>query len=388
LDLKSGDFSITIDRRKIIEVYRIIAVVVVFSFFSLSSFADDKMDVRDLPDLRNVIISGPYCGVYSLAVCLDTFGRDYSLQDLLHPDYIGSFRGSSSSELIKAAKRYGIYGRCYVNVRWQQLKEVKEPMILHFRSNGNSKFDHWVAFLGMEGNHVRILDVPHGIAHLTVAELLAQWDGTAIQLSQNPIRNEPVNQSITDYIFVVLFVVGICSLYKRFFRINNEIHVSTFSISILRYWRKLLLNCALLLGVCVFIAVTYHVLSPIGFLKNPSAVAEVTRRYYVVGVPEISLNEMLVISTRDAIIYDTRYYRDFERGAITGAMNLPINSDIAERRWILQGVDKTQKIVLYCQSSGCGFSDEMVSFLKFNGYHNLSIYRGGYREWMDYHKKQ
>jgi rhodanese-related sulfurtransferase len=53
----------------------------------------------------------------------------------------------------------------------------------------------------------------------------------------------------------------------------------------------------------------------------------------------------------------------------------------------LHGIDKTQKIVLYCQSSGCGFSDEVAAFLKFNGYRNVSIFRGGYREWSNYQKQ-
>ncbi|MDR0609752.1 MAG: hypothetical protein LBG58_06555 [Planctomycetaceae bacterium] len=363
-----------------IDMIRITAVAIILFCFFLPSFAEEiPVDIA-LPDLKNVIVAGPYCGIYSLAACLDAFGKTYSLHELLHPDYIGSFRGSTNKELVKAAERYGLYGKSYTNMLWWQLRNIKEPMILHFRGNSNSEFNHWVAFLGMEGNHVRILDVPHEIANLTIAELLAQWDGVAIQLSENPIQDELIWQSRSDYFFIVLFILGSCLLYKKFFQSNNEIFTSVFQH--IKYWQQLFVQSVLLLGTCIFIAIIYHVLSPIGFLKNPSAVAEVTRRYYAIDVPEISLDEMRQISEqKSAVIYDARYHRDFERGTIPGAVNLPINSDLMERKQILHGIDKTQKIVLYCQSSGCGFSDEVAAFLKFNGYRNVSIYRGGYREW-------
>jgi rhodanese-related sulfurtransferase len=365
---------------------RFISFVIIFLCFFLPVLGNENTD-EVLPDLKNIVVAGPYCGIYSLAACLDAFGKDYSLQDLLQPDYVGSFRGSTNEELIKAAEKYGLYGKCYANMFWQQLKEVKEPMILHFRGSGNSEFNHWVAFLGMEGNHARILDAPHEIASLTMAELLAQWDGVAIQLSENPIQDELVWQSRSDYIFIVLFILGSCLLYKRYFQTDNKKTLSVLTYS--EYWRQLFSQSVLLFGICGFIAITYHVLSPIGFLKNPTAVAEVTRRYYAVDIPEINLNEMKKISEqKEVIIYDARYHRDFERGSIPHAINLPINSDLTERKKILQGIGKSQKIVIYCQSSGCGFSDEVASFLKFNGYRNLSIFRGGYREWSNSHNQQ
>jgi rhodanese-related sulfurtransferase len=376
----------TANKKKTSDMLRIVLVSIIFFSFFFPAFGNENTD-NALPDLKNIVVAGPYCGIYSLAACLDAFSKIYSLEELLHPDYIGSFRGSTNEELVKAAEKYGLHGKCYANMLWQQLQNVKEPMILHFRGNSNSEFNHWVAFLGMEGNHVRILDVPHEIANLTIAELLAQWDGVAIQLSENPIQDELIWQSRSDYIFVVLLILGSCLLYKRYFQTDNKMTLSRLTHR--EYQRRFFIQSVLLLGTCGFIAITYHALSPIGFLKNPTAVAEVTRRYYAVDIPEISLSEMRKISEqKNAVIYDARYHRDFERGAIPGAINLPIDSDLTERKKILQGIDKTRKIILYCQSSGCGFSDEVASFLKFNGYYNVSIFRGGYREWSDSQKQR
>jgi rhodanese-related sulfurtransferase len=91
-----------------------------------------------------------------------------------------------------------------------------------------------------------------------------------------------------------------------------------------------------------------------------------------------------IVEHSEAFIFDTRFHRDFQRGAIPGAVNLSINSNLAERKNILRGVDKSARIVLYCQSAGCGFADVIASFLKFNGYRNISLFRGGYREWTAY----
>ncbi|GHT22834.1 hypothetical protein FACS189419_05940 [Planctomycetales bacterium] len=359
---------------------RITLAVFALSVLCCSLYAEEQTGENALPDLKNIIVAGPYCGVYSLNACLESLNKKVQIKELLTPDYVGSFRGSTAEELIKGAEKYGLHGKCYANITWRQLKEIKEPMVLHFRGSGSSEFNHWVAFLGVEGNHVRIIDTPHELAYLTMAELLAQWDGVAILLSEKPIQDEVLWRAKLDYFWVVLIVLGGGFIYKTYFW--NEEREPSAAPTRREYLRRLFVQTASLFAVCGFAAVAYHALSPIGFLKNPSAVAEVTRRYYAVDVPEITVAEMKQIAEQQsAMIYDARYHKDFEQGAVPGAISLPINSDLSERRQILQGVDKGKKIVLYCQSSGCPFSDDVASFLKFNGYRNVSIFRGGYREW-------
>jgi rhodanese-related sulfurtransferase len=60
---------------------------------------------------------------------------------------------------------------------------------------------------------------------------------------------------------------------------------------------------------------------------------------------------------------------------------MAINSSLTDRQQLLNGIEKNKRIVVFCQSSGCGYSDEVAQFLKFNGYSNVVLYRGGYREW-------
>ena len=146
------------------------------------------------------------------------------------------------------------------------------------------------------------------------------------------------------------------------------------------------IQTAVLLGFLFVLGILHHAFSPVGFLKNPSAVAEVTRRYYSVDVPEIDIAEMeLAVEDGTIPLFDARYVRDYKRGTIPGAKSISINSDLTERREVLGSIPKARRIVVFCQSSGCGYADEVAQFLKFNGYENVVIYRGGYREWKQKH---
>jgi rhodanese-related sulfurtransferase len=148
------------------------------------------------------------------------------------------------------------------------------------------------------------------------------------------------------------------------------------------------IQTACLLGLVFVVAVLYHATSKTGFLRNPAAVAEVTRRYYSVDIPEISLAEMQkIVEEKTTPIFDARYLRDYHYGTISGAKTLSINSSLDERQRQMQGIGKEQKIVVFCQSSGCTYSDEIAQFLKFNRYNKVVIYRGGYREWEKHEKK-
>jgi rhodanese-related sulfurtransferase len=134
--------------------------------------------------------------------------------------------------------------------------------------------------------------------------------------------------------------------------------------------------------VIFIIAIFCHAFSETGFLRNPTAVAEVTRRYYSIDITEINLSEMQdIVAEKTCLIFDTRYTHDFKHGTIPGAKNMSINSTLSERQQLLAGIDKKHRIVVFCQSVGCGYADEIAQFLKFNGFLNVVLYRGGYREW-------
>ena len=339
-----------------------------------------------LPELRDIVVSGPYCGIYSLIAVLNTFGIVPNEAELLTPEFVGSFQGSSNVELENAAKKYGLYAKTYGGLSWRELQSTKSPMILHFRStSASSDFNHWVAYLGVDGGKARIIDLPHRLTTIPFAELLAKWDGVAIEISQEPIRGDLMAAAYKHYATAMLLLLGGLFVIKMFFWSSSK---EAFAVpAFLQKLKRGAVQTGVLLAVLFVSGIMYHAFSPVGFLSNPSAVAEVTRRYYAVDVPEINLAEMerIVNSDEEIPIFDSRFFRDFNLGTIPGAIALPINSSLTERQQVLGSMPKSQRMVVFCQSGGCGYADEVAQFLKFNGYENVVIYRGGYREWSRRH---
>jgi len=143
---------------------RLYAAAIAFLLCSLcwAEEANEAGVKPSLPDLKEIPVAGPYCGIYSLLAILDTFGIQPDIKELLTPEFVGSFQGSSNKELEKAAEKYGLYAITYSGLTWQELQASKSPMILHFRStSANSDFNHWVAYLGVDGGKARIIDLPH-----------------------------------------------------------------------------------------------------------------------------------------------------------------------------------------------------------------------------------
>ena len=364
--------------------------------FAAFTFAEDVGDVEvlqsnnenptPLPTLKEIEVSGPYCGIYSLVACLNVYGITPDIQTLFVPDYVGSYQGSSDKELIKAAEANGLYGKTYGNLTWQELQKSDSPMILHFRGSfSDQKYNHWVAYLGVEGGKARIIDVPHGLATIPFAELMAKWDGTAIVISDKPIDGQVAYASMFNYLGLVATLLGVMFLIQFFFwNKTKEAFAMQYRLERLK---RGILQTSFLLGAVFVIAIIYHATTDVGLLRNPTAVAEVTRRYYSVDIPEISLAEMQkIVDEKNATLFDARYIRDYNLGTISDAKSLSISSSLNERQQQLQGTEKSQRVVVFCQSAGCGYADEVAQFLKFNGYNNVVIYRGGYREWEKNHE--
>ncbi|MCP4541059.1 MAG: hypothetical protein GY832_28315 [Chloroflexi bacterium] len=332
------------------------------------------------PALREMVSSGPYCGIYSLQACLNALAISVDPKDLVSPDYIGSSEGSSGAELLEAVKACGAHARGFTQFGTAELKRAGGPMILHLRSNWQDRgYNHWVAFLGVDGDRVRILDLPHSIELVSFAEVLAKWDGMALAVSDSPIDYTILHEARLDFVIRVTVLLSLVYVLRRLFQ--NRWPESR-DLDRRKRLPRLGTQMAVLLGLAGVFGIGYHALSETGFLKNPSAVADVTRRYCSVNVPERSLAEMsLLIDQGDSVIIDARRAVDFRHGAIPGAINVPVDSSLAERRQALINVTRSSPIIVYCQSAGCRYADEVVTFLRFNDYTNLTLFRGGYREW-------
>ena len=77
-------------------------------------------------------------------------------------------------------------------------------------------------------------------------------------------------------------------------------------------------------------------------------------------------------------IVDVRRARDYEKGHVPGAVNLP------EERWeTLQGLSQDKPNILYCYSVVCHLAAKAAVYFAGRGY---SVYEmdGGFESWKDY----
>jgi rhodanese-related sulfurtransferase len=360
---------------------RIILSLLFVFLLGAVSVADEPAADVSLPALKEVPVSGPYCGVYAFLAIAKTFSINPDIKDLLTPKYVGSYNGSINKELEQLAKDHGLYARTHSGLTWHEVKASKMPMILHFRSTfADNKYNHWVAYLGTDGSQARMIDFPHPIATITFAELMAKWDGTAIALSDKPIDHSLAFASRLHYLSLVGMIIGIILLVQ--FVVRNKIPDPSEAPTFLLRIKYLAAQTAVILVVCFITGIVYHSVSETGLLRNPTAVAEVVRRYHAVDIPEITLDEMKNIVAEKAVpVFDARYAHSFKQGTIPGAKNMPVDSSLTERQQLLTGIDKNDRIVVFCQSEHCAYADEVAQFIKFNGYNNVVLYRGGYREY-------
>jgi rhodanese-related sulfurtransferase len=327
---------------------------------------------------------GPYCGIDSLFACLSALGIDIDPVDLISVDYVGSFEGSSEEELVRAAEHAGAKATCVSHMTCSELQQATTPMILHTRSSVTGKeYDHWVAFLGMDDNRVRISDAPHPLQLYSMAEVLANWDGTAVMISRATMNNSFLWEARLNYLVIVglLFIV-VYSVQ----RILSRILVNNATDSLLALLRRQALEVGIIVILSLVLGLGWNAVSQVGFFNNPTAVAEVTRRYYLNDLSTLTLQQTEEeMKDGQPLLLDARFANDYSAGSLPGAKSMSIDASLPDREKVLAGVPKSRRIIVFCQSAHCSFADEVAGFLNFNGYQNLAIYREGYREWENVH---
>ena len=81
-----------------------------------------------------------------------------------------------------------------------------------------------------------------------------------------------------------------------------------------------------------------------------------------------------------ALFVDARHEFDYKLGHIKGAINVPLNEYDAKKS-ILNTTSKDKLIVVYCDGAECNSSIEFSAKLFADGFTDVKIFFGGWREW-------
>jgi rhodanese-related sulfurtransferase len=313
----------------------------------------------------DVELASPYCGLYCVQAAGHALNRPCAFDVLLDNAYLNAPFGSTAADLCRALVDIGLNGKVVGNMTTSQLRMTNTPVILHVRAPGATGYRHWILFLGFEGRRIQIYDPPRAVSSVTLEDLLSIWDGIGIVTSVPPDRAIVVDLPV-DWLVLVL----LCGLLL--WALGN-------------YRRKAL---ALLTAV-VFVVGARHALFPGGFVGAGSALDNVIAAHFRSTVQEIGYEQFETLRKRpDSLVVDARLPSSYRTDHIPGAINVPPALGISALNKILGTIPKDRHLLLYCQSLGCHWSEEVAQYFLPRGYRRVCIYRGGMNDWRERRTQQ
>jgi len=301
-------------------------------------------------------------------------GADVDMSDLVSPRYIGSSKGSSSAELQLAANEIGLSATPLFGLGKYSLKNVKDPLILHVSPRGtDGSYVHWLLFLGMENGNSIVYDGPGGIVQCSIEHVFARWDGTAIAIRR---PGSPSTGYFSEEFgwFSLLLVCVILAIAA-----SQQYLLGSVERLVPRFAAESFLIGLISIG---FALGSYAANGAGDGGKNARASIDSAAGLRV--YPSVDTTELISLVKNDAIlVIDCRYRKDFDAGTIPSSVNLPVDAGMGELKSFSDSITKTRRIVLFCQSESCHFSELVATLLSAEGFGNIQIFRGGYNAWKE-----
>lgn len=95
---------------------------------------------------------------------------------------------------------------------------------------------------------------------------------------------------------------------------------------------------------------------------------------------EITLDEFRThVNAQSAVIVDARLPREFRKGHVRGAINIPAGDEDAYMAKFRRDVSHDQLVIIYCGGPDCPAGENVASHLASQGYNNLRIYTPGWQ---------
>lgn len=96
---------------------------------------------------------------------------------------------------------------------------------------------------------------------------------------------------------------------------------------------------------------------------------------------DITLDDLRThIRDGSAVIVDARPSKDFRKGHVTGALNIPTGEENTYIAKFQKDVAPDQLVIVYCGGPDCLMGDSVATYLTQQGYTNVKVYRPGWQE--------
>jgi 3-mercaptopyruvate sulfurtransferase SseA len=98
----------------------------------------------------------------------------------------------------------------------------------------------------------------------------------------------------------------------------------------------------------------------------------------------VTLEQMKqALDAGSAVIIDARATDEYEAGHIPAAINIPHDRIPDFIEVLNREVSTDARIICYCRSLTCDFSDLLATELKVIGYQDVSVFSGGWEQWSE-----
>ena len=115
------------------------------------------------------------CGIACVAMILNFYGKNYSLQDLKNK-YSSSISGSSLNDLIKISKNENLIPLPY-EIEEEDIKDINTPCIAHWNNN------HFIVISKITDTKVTIYDPANGKITYKMSEFIDNFSFIICELS-------------------------------------------------------------------------------------------------------------------------------------------------------------------------------------------------------------
>jgi len=321
-----------------------------------------------------------HCGLYCVYATIRLAGKKVDFTELVKPEYLGSRKGSSVLELMKAVEDYGLFVAPVGNLNTRVLRNYPHPVILHVKRTMSAQaYDHYELFLGTQDGQARLLDPPNPVRIVPFYELAPRWGGNGLLTSPEPIDLgsvlAPARKRFMVYAAAAIAAILFLHWAKR--RLPEAVLNS----------RGKLLGLSIAQGAAFATAallcgMVYHFANDTGLLANADATSAIQQVHAANFIPKIGERKVHKLLDGDTVFIDARRARDYKAGHLEEAISVPVDANNVELQKAIAEIPKDSRIVMYCQSAGCKFAEIVAIKLKDDGYSNISIFKGGWAEWI------
>ena len=318
------------------------------------------------------------CGLHCLNAAFECFGKQVDPSALLKPQYVSAERGSTISDLVRAAKDLGFSAAPFTGLSVSFVRHAKYPVILSVRSRPSApEPDHyWVALPATNGE-AHLVDAMYGESVEWDALRRGYWNGVGVVISQNPLGWRQIHG--VRFVLVAgacVAALALSALLRGRMRRKRPFSGRTFSPV-----RHVAVGCVIVGGACLLSCAEHSLTRDGSLIGDQEAVRAVQMRHIATVLPRRSYEDIAGNPGKTPTLVDARWSGQYVAGHIDKAVNLPPDATPDQLTQMLKEVAPNTEIVVYCDNPKCSYAEALAGRIWGAGHRSIAIYRGGWREW-------